>query len=399
MAATQAKTQPKRSFNEILSDQKTRGIIYQVVVLLLIFWAISAIAGNTIANLQKLGVVIGLEFLDQVSGISVIQTVIEFDRTGSYGRLFIVSLLNTLILSFCGIIFATFLGFLIGIMRLSPNVLMRTISGIYVEIFRNVPLLLQIIFWYTAVLKPLPSPRDIFVDGQELFVALTNRGLLIADIIPEAGFGATVFFFLFGIVASIVLYKWANARKLNTGRDFPLLWSVLGLIIVLPLFIFLVSGAPIHFEPAVMGRFKPNGGIVLIPEFIALFLALVAYTAAFIAEIVRAGIQAVAKGQFEAASALGMKRRYILSKIVIPQAMRVIIPPLTSQYLNLTKNSSLAAAIGYPELVSVFAGTVLNQTGRAVEIMSITLAVYLVISLFTSFVLNQYNRRIQFVER
>ncbi|MCH9781013.1 MAG: ABC transporter permease subunit [Alphaproteobacteria bacterium] len=385
--------------SERLYDPKFRGIIYQVVVLGLLVWAIFIIGSNTAANLNRIGVTLGLGFLDNAAGISVIQKLIDFERSNSYLRLLLVSLLNTLLIASTGIICATLLGFLVGVLRLSPNWLLRKVAGVYVELFRNVPLLLQIIFWYSAVLKPLSGPRELFELGDSTYFSINNRGILIADIIPLSGSFVPIALLILGVIGSFVLVKWATRRKLQTGKDFPVSLSIVGLVVALPLLGFLVTGIPFRLEPAVMGRFNLAGGIVLIPEFIALFLALVAYTAAFIGEIVRAGIQAVPKGQFEAAAALGLRRKTILARIIIPQAMRVIIPPLTSQFLNLTKNSSLAAAVGYPELVAVFAGTVLNQTGRAVEIMTITLAIYLLLSLFTSFVLNQYNKRTQLVER
>jgi len=292
---------------------------------------------------------------------------------------------------------ATVLGFVIGIARLSKNWLLARMAGGYVEIIRNLPLLLQLLFWYNAVLKALPELRDSLVIPGGGF--LNNRGLFLPQPVLLPGARWTLMALVIGILATIAFRIWAEGRQYRTGQPAPVLWVALGLVIAMPLIVLALSGLPIQFVYPESGRFNIRGGIEVLPEFIALLFGLVIYTAAFIAEVVRAGILSVSKGQTEAAYALGLRGRPTLRLVVVPQAMRVIIPPLTSQYLNLTKNSSLAVAIGYPDLVQIFAGTVLNQTGQAVEVIVITMAVYLTISLVTSALMNLYNRSVTLVER
>ncbi len=392
---------PPRQVGFSLSDKNTRGLIYQVLTIAGVVWAIWWIVDNTATNMEVRNIRFGFDFLRTEAGFGIIQSLIDYSETSSYGRVFVVGLLNTLLVAIVGCILATLLGFIVGIGRLSRNWLINKIAGVYVETLRNVPLLLQIFFWYHAVLKPLPGPRDIHERGELLWFSLTNNGLMMAKPIPEQGFIICAVLFIGGIIGSIAIKRWAHKRQMATGQQFPVLLTSLGLIIGLPLLAFLVLGSPLTWQPGEMGTFRPAGGIGLnvIPEFIALLLALVAYTAAFIAEIVRAGIQAVSHGQTEASYALGLRPAPTLRLIIIPQAMRVIVPPLTSQYLNLTKNSSLATAIAYPDLVAVFAGTVLNQTGKAVEIILMTMLVYLLISLVTSAFMNWYNARVKLVER
>jgi general L-amino acid transport system permease protein len=296
-----------------------------------------------------------------------------------------------------GIIFATILGFIVGISRLSRNWLLAKVAGGYVETIRNLPLLLQLLFWYNAVLKALPDIRESIVIGGGAI--LNNRGLFLPQPIFKNGFGAVEIALLAGIVACVAFYIWARKRQEQTGQQAPVLWVALGLVVGLPLAAFMLAGLPLGFEFPQAGRFNIIGGVEILPEFAALLFGLSIYTAAFIAEVVRAGILAVSRGQSEAAYSLGFRPGPTLRLIVVPQAMRVIIPPLTSQYLNLTKNSTLAVAIGYPDLVQVFTGTVLNQTGQAVEVVAITMLVYLFISLVTSFLMNLYNSRMALVER
>jgi general L-amino acid transport system permease protein len=324
-------------------------------------------------------------------------SLIEYDETHTYGRTFFVGLLNTAIVAFCGIILATILGFIIGIARLSNNWLISKLAGVYIEIVRNVPLLLQIIFWSVAVLQALPGPRNSMQLGESFF--LNNRGLFLPEPIYGDGFGIVVIAFFIAVAGTIFLKRWAKQRQEQSGDQFPVFYASIGMLIGLPGLVFLILGMPLSWEYAKLGRFSLTGGTNIIPEFMALLLALTMYTAAFIAEIVRSGIQAVTHGQTEAARALGLRNGPTLRLVVIPQAMRVIIPPLTSQYLNLTKNSSLATAIGYPDLVSVFAGTTLNQTGQALEIIAMTMAVYLTFSLTISAIMNWYNKRVALVER
>jgi general L-amino acid transport system permease protein len=399
MAKVTASAPPKQSFS--FSDQKTRGQIYQFITIALLIWFVWWIIDNTATNMRDQNIEFGFKFLNTQAGFGIIQSLIDYSEESSYGRVFFVGLINTLVVAFVGCLLATILGFIVGVGRLSSNWVVKKISTIYVETLRNIPLLLQIFFWYHAVLKPLASPRDAHKLGDELWISLTNNGLLIPKPVPESGFGIVFIAFLLGIVATILVSRWAKKRQMETGQPFPVFWTSLALIIGVPFLVYLVMGGPLTMQPGEMGKFRPvNGlGLNIIPELMALLFALVAYTAAFIAEIVRAGIQAVSHGQTEAAHALGLRQGPTLRLVIIPQALRVIIPPLTSQYLNLTKNSSLATAIAYPDLVATFAGTVLNQTGKAVEIIMMTMAVYLTISLITSIFMNWYNAKAALVER
>jgi general L-amino acid transport system permease protein len=378
-------------------DPRVRAVIYQVVTLALFAAFVVYIAHNTVVNLARQGIAAGFGFLDETAGFDIGFTLINFSAVSTYGQAFWVGLLNTLLVSALGIVLATIIGFIVGIARLSTNWLVARLATVYVETLRNIPLLLQLLFWYFAVLGTLPHPRESLALGDVIF--LNNRGLIIPEPVFGAGASLIPLALLLGIIGAILLGRWAKQRREATGEGFPVLWAALGLIIGLPSVAFVVTGAPVSFNFAEMGRFRLQGGLTLVPEFVALLLGLSAYTAAFIAEIVRAGILSVSHGQIEAAHALGLRGGATLRLIVIPQALRVIIPPLTSQYLNLTKNSSLAVAIGYPDLVAVFAGTVLNQTGQAVECIVITMAVYLTISLSISLFMNLYNKRIALVER
>ncbi|MEM6664783.1 MAG: amino acid ABC transporter permease [Pseudomonadota bacterium] len=390
-----AGTAPEKG--SFIYNPKVRSIAAQVALIALLIFVVYSAVDNTAQNLQRQNIASGFGFLDNSAGFGVNQALVEYAETSSYGRVFIVGLLNTLLVSVVGIFFATIIGFIVGVARLSRNWVARQMSTVYVEVLRNTPLLLQILFWYGAVLASLPSPRtsEPFLGG---FV-LNNRGLFIPK--PIWGEGATLIAlaFLLGIVATIGISIWSRRRQMATGQTFPVFQTALGLIFGLPLLAFVVTGFPLTFEYPELQGFNYRGGVSVIPEFVALLVALALYTAAFIAEIVRAGILAVSHGQTEAASALGLRPSPTLRLVIIPQAMRVIIPPLTSQYLNLTKNSSLAVAIAYPDLVSVFAGTSLNQTGQAIEILAMTLAVYLTISLVTSLFMNWYNQRMALVER
>jgi general L-amino acid transport system permease protein len=399
MAKVAASAPPKQSFS--FSHQKTRGQIYQAITIALLIWFVWWIVDNTATNMRDQNINFGFEFLGTQAGFGIIQSLIDYSEESSYGRVFLVGLINTLVVAFVGCLLATMVGFLVGVGRLSNNWVIKKISTIYVETLRNIPLLLQIFFWYHAVLKPLAGPREVHKLGDELWISLTNNGLLVPKPVPESGFGVVFFAFVLGIIATYLVARWAKKRQMATGQRFPVLWTSLGLIFGLPILVYLIMGSPITMQPGEMGKFRPvNGlGLNIIPELMALLFALVAYTAAFIAEIVRAGIQAVSHGQTEAAHALGLRQGPTLRLVIIPQALRVIIPPLTSQYLNLTKNSSLATAIAYPDLVATFAGTVLNQTGKAVEIIMMTMAVYLTISLITSIFMNWYNAKAALVER
>ena len=379
------------------NDPKIRSIVYQIALCIIVAVLVYGAASNAVENLQRARIASGFGFWDNTAGFDISQTLIPYSNVSTYGRAFWVGLLNTLLVAGLGIIFATILGFVIGIARLSKNWLVNRAASAYVEIIRNLPLLLQLLFWYNAVLKALPDLRDSVKIPGGIF--LNNRGLFIPAPLTQPGFGFVEITFVLGIIASIAFYVWARKRQEKTGQQAPVFLTSLGLIIGLPLLVFLILGTPLHFDFPEAGRFNIAGGLEVVPEFAALLFGLSIYTAAFIAEVVRAGILAVSHGQTEAAYSLGVKPGPTLRLIVVPQAMRVIIPPLTSQYLNLTKNSSLAVAIGYPDLVQVFTGTVLNQTGQAMEVVAITMAVYLTISLTTSFLMNLYNSRMKLVER
>jgi len=379
------------------NDPKFRSIAYQFVLCAVVGFLVYGATRNAIDNLARAQIASGFGFWNTTAGFDISQTLIEYSARGStYGRAFWVGLLNTLLVAGLGIIFATILGFIIGISRLSSNWLLSKVAGGYVETIRNLPLLLQLLFWYNAVLKALPDIRESIVVGG---VYLNNRGLFLPEPIFKSGFGAVAITALVGVTGSIAFYLWARKRQERTGQQAPVLWVTLALVLGLPLAVFALAGFPLGFDFPKAGRFNIAGGVEVLPEFAALLFGLSVYTAAFIAEVVRAGILAVSRGQSEAAYSLGLRPGPTLRLIVVPQAMRVIIPPLTSQYLNLTKNSSLAVAIGYPDLVQVFTGTVLNQTGQAVEVVAITMLVYLVISLTTSLLMNIYNSRMALSER
>ncbi|MEQ1888836.1 MAG: amino acid ABC transporter permease [Alphaproteobacteria bacterium] len=380
----------------IWNNPRFRAWLFQILAILLVGGFFAMLAANTVDNLRQLNVASGFGFLGHTAGFGISQTLIDYSEASSYGRAFLVALLNTLLVAGIGIFLAAILGFVVGIARLSSNWLVARLAAVYIEIFRNIPLLLQILFWYTAVLSNLPAPRNSFEIGSLL---INNRGMYLPAPVAETGFGGVAVAAAVALLGVVFLRYWSNMRRTATGRGAPVFWPALGLLTGLPLMVFWLSGSPLHFEAPVLRGFNFTGGIRAIPELLALLFALSIYTAAFIAEIVRSGIQAVNWGQSEAAVALGLRRSEALRLVVLPQALRVIIPPLTSQFLNLTKNSSLAAALAYPELASVFAGTVLNQTGQAVEVLTITMAVYLSLSLLTSLAMNYYNSRIALVER
>jgi general L-amino acid transport system permease protein len=394
MNAARSSAPPKVS---PLYDPRWRSAIFQILLCLVIVWLVYAAVTNAADNLAKQRIASGFGFWDSTAGFDISQTLIPYTTRSTYGRAFWVGLLNTLLVSILGIICATVIGFVIGVLQLSKNALVARMAAGYVEVIRNLPLLLQLLFWYNAVLKALPGFRDsVSIPGGAL---LNNRGLFLPKPIFGMGFEAVPVAFALAIAGAFFYRRWAHRRQMQTGQQAPVLWVSLALILGLPLLAFAFIGFPLTFDFPEMGRFNIRGGIEILPEFAALLFGLSIYTAAFIAEAVRAGIQAVSHGQTEAAYSLGLRPGPTLRLIVIPQAMRVIIPPLTNQYLNLTKNSSLAVAVGYPDLVQVFTGTVLNQTGQAVEVVAITMAVYLTISLVTSGLMNLYNRRIALVER
>ena len=379
------------------NNPKLRAALYQLALLATLAWLGWIFETNARANLAAQGFASGFDFLNHTAGFGVSQSLIPYQETDSYRRVFLVGLLNTLLVAGIGIVLATVLGFAIGIARLSPNWLLARLAGGYVELIRNLPLLFQILFWYLAVLGSLPLPRASY----SLFglIYLNNRGIIVPAPVAREGAGYVLATLLLAIIAAVALHRWAVRRQELTGRPFPAFWTGLGLIVGAPLAALVALGFPIGFEHPELRGFNFVGGLRLIPEFMALLIALSTYTAAFIAEIVRAGVLAVPRGQTEAALALGLRRGTMLRLIVVPQALRLIVPPLNSQYLNLTKNSSLAVAIGYPDLVALFAGTTLNQTNQAIEIIALTMAVYLLISLITSVLMNWYNARLRLVER
>lgn len=379
------------------NNAQYRALFFQVLLVAMVagfFWFIGS---NTLKNLETRGISTGFGFLSQKSGFGILQSLIPFTDSDSFGRTFVVGLLNTLLVSALGVVFATIIGFTMGVARLSNNWLIAKIATVYVETFRNIPLLLQIFFWYFAVLRALPSPRQSWAAGEIAFMNI--RGLYLPQPLFGDGFSYVAWTFVLAIVATVLVARWANKRQDETGKQFKIWRTAFGLIIGLPLLVFFAVGSPLSWDIPVLKGFNFRGGMTIIPELTALLLALSIYTATFIAEAVRSGILAVNSGQTEAASALGLHKSKVLKLVVIPQALRVIIPQLTSQYLNLVKNSSLATAIGYPDLVAVFAGTTLNQTGQAIEIIAMTMGVYLTISLTISALMNWYNKKIMLVER
>ena len=380
-----------------LSDPKVRAWLFQIITVIAVVSLGWFMFDNTQTNLQHRGITSGFGFLERSAGFGIAQHLIDYSEADSYARVFVIGLLNTLLVSVIGIILATLLGFIIGVARLSPNWMISKLATVYVEVFSNIPPLLQILFWYTAVFLTLPGPRQAHGYFDMFFVS--SRGLNMPRAMPAEGMTAFLVSVLIAIVAIVMMVRWANKRFEATGQPFHKFWVGLALLLVIPGLSMLVFGSPVHWELPQLKGFNFTGGWVLIPELISLTLALTIYTAAFIAEIVRSGIKSVSHGQTEAARSLGLRPGPTLRKVIIPQALRVIIPPLTSQFLNLAKNSSLAAAIGYPEMVSLFAGTVLNQTGQAIEVIAITMSVYLAISISISLLMNWYNKRIALIER
>ena len=386
---------PKQKLS--LSDPKVRAWLFQIITVVAVVSLGWFMFDNTQTNLQHRGITSGFSFLERSAGFGIAQHLIDYTEADSYARVFVIGLLNTLLVSVIGIFLATILGFIIGVARLSQNWMINKLATVYVEVFRNIPPLLQILFWYTAVFLTLPGPRQAHGYLDMFFVS--SRGLNMPKAIPAEGAWAFLISIVIAILAVVAMVRWANKRFEATGEPFHKFWAALGLLLVIPGLSMLIFGSPVHWELPQLKGFNFTGGWVLIPELISLTLALTIYTAAFIAEIVRSGIKSVSHGQTEAARSLGLRPGPTLRKVIIPQALRVIIPPLTSQFLNLAKNSSLAAAIGYPEMVSLFAGTVLNQTGQAIEVIAITMSVYLAISISISLLMNWYNKRIALIER
>lgn len=388
------KTAPEKI--PFLRDPAKLAILYQFLTLagvgLLSYYLIS----NTMANLDRQSISTGFGFLEREAAFEIGETLIQYGATDSYGRALAVGFLNTLVVAFIGVILTVLLGTFLGIARLSTNWLVAKLSAWYIEFFQDIPILLQLFFWYAFFYEILPSPRQAL--GPMPGVFLCNRGLIFG--IPHwhdaHKYAAAAFFVAWVLI--FFIRRWAEKRQAATGRIFPLIRCSLALLIGLPLIAWWLTGAPTAMNVPQLAGFNFKGGISISPEFTALLLGLVLYTAAFVAEVVRAGIQSVGKGQREAAMSIGLKPAHVLNLVILPQALRVIVPPLTSQMLNLTKNSSLAVAIGYPDFVSV-AGTTINQTGQAIEGVALIMIVYLVFSLSTSAFMNWYNKKIAIVER
>ncbi|MFJ5331467.1 amino acid ABC transporter permease [Pectobacterium versatile] len=380
-----------------LTNPAVRAWLYQIVVVIAVLAVAAYLLHNTVTNLAQRGITSGFDFLNKSAGFGIVQHLIDYQQGDTYARVFLVGLFNTLLVSALCIVFASILGFTVGLARLSDNWLLRKISNIYIEIFRNIPPLLQIFFWYFAVLRNLPGPRQSINAFDVAF--LSNRGFYLPS--PEMGPGAAAFFLSLLIVSVVTWRVFRRNQRYHalTGQPRKTWPLALGLLLVLCVLSHLIFGPAFHWDMPELKGFNFRGGMVLIPELAALTVALSVYTSSFIAEIIRSGIQSVSHGQHEAARSLGLPNPVTLRKVILPQALRVIIPPLTSQYLNIVKNSSLAAAIGYPDMVSLFAGTVLNQTGQAIETIAITMSVYLIISLLISLLMNLYNRKIALVER
>lgn len=386
----------KRASTSLIYDPKARSIFFQVLTVVILVGLVWWIAHNVSTNIARSNTATGFGFLNGRSGFDIGQSMIAYTSDSTYGRAILVGFLNTLLIASTGIVTATLVGFVIGVGRLSKNWLIAKLCTVYVEIFRNIPPLLVIFFWYSGVLAILPQPRDAI--HLPLSTFLSNRGLTFPATVWGQGAWILPVAIVVAIVVAIAFRTWSAKRQMATGNQLPNGWIAAAIIIGLPIVCFVAIGAPLTFDFPIEGRFNLSGGANIRPEFVALYLALSLYTAAFIAEIIRAGIKGVGKGQTEAAAALGVQPSKITRLVVVPQALRIIIPPLTSQYLNLTKNSSLGVAIGFPELFST-GSTSLNQTGQAVEMISIMLAIYLSISIATSMFMNWFNAKMALVER
>lgn len=390
----------RSSLAKLWTNREARSVILQIITIALVIGFVAFIISNAISNLAEVGKTFSYDFLSEPASYDINQTLIDYTSRDTHLRAGMVGLLNTLLVAVCGIVLATVLGFILGVMRLSPNFLLSRISYVFIEFTRNVPVLLHILLIHGLIVHALPLPREAKDDYNiaDLFF-LTNRGVYSPKPDIEPLFWATIIAFIVGVGFTIWFRSYAKKVQDATGKIYPVFWIGVATILIFPALVFLVTGMPIQWDVPVLGRFNFSGGMVILPEFLALWLALSLYTAAFIGEIVRAGILAVNHGQWEAASALGIRRSRTLNLVIIPQALRVIVPPLTSQYLNLTKNSSLAIAIGYMDIVATLGGISLMQTGKEMETMIIVIGIYLCISLMISAFMNWYNKRIKLVER
>ena len=381
------------------NDSRYRSYIVQFLTLVVLFTSIGWLIDNAVSNLARQGKEFGFEFLVLPASYDINQRLIPYTSQDTHARAALVGILNTLLVAVIGCLVATVLGFGLGIARLSTNWLVSRLSYVYMEFTRNVPVLLHILFWHGIIINVMPSPRDLLSSGTAGNFILTNRGFILPRPIFEELFAAVLIALVAAVGIAIVYRSWAHRRQELTGRPYPVLLTGLGVIVALPLVTFFAIGSPLSFEYPEPSRFNFRGGLSITPEFFALTFALSIYTAAFIGENVRAGIQAISRGQWEAAGALGLRRSWILQLVIIPQALRVIVPPLTSQYLNLTKNSSLAIAIGYMDVVATLGGITLMQTGKEMETNILLMGFYLVISLLISVVMNVYNKAIALKER
>ncbi|HWD59647.1 MAG TPA: amino acid ABC transporter permease [Stellaceae bacterium] len=377
-------------------DPKIRGIAYQVAFVAIVVGFAAFVVHNTLVNIGRQNIALGFGFLHREAAFGIGESLIDYSPADTYARAFLVGLVNTLHVAALGVVLATILGTLMGLARLSSNWLVGKLAQIYVETFRNIPLALQLFFWWGLLTKLAPGPRQAWQILPDVFVS--NRGISFPVPVASPAYKWVALAFVVGVVLTVAMRRWARRRQMATGVQFPAGWAALGLLAGLPALAFVASGVPLALDAPALKGFNFSGGSTMSPEFAALLLGLVVYTGTFIAEIVRAGILAVSWGQSEAALALGLKSGQRMRLVVLPQALRVIIPPMTSQYLNLTKNSSLAVIIGFPDLVSI-ANTTINQTGQAIEGIAMIMAVYLVISLTISLAMNLYNRTVALVER
>jgi len=379
------------------NNPNVRALFYQSLLVLGLGYFFYSVISNVLANMEATGIKTGFSFLTASAGYDVLMSLISFEATDTYGRIFVVGFLNTLLVSGIGIFFATLLGFLFGIAYFSRNWLIRQAANVYVETFRNIPLLLQIFFWYFAVLATLPGARQSLSLGEAIF--LNVRGLYLPALVGGDWFWVAEVALGLSVVGIFLLRRWAKRRQALTGQPFPVLYVSIAMVIGLPLLALILTGMPFTVEYPALRGFNYFGGITVIPELMALSIALSVYTGAFIAEAVRAGVQSVPSGQTEAARSLGLQEKKIMSLIIVPQAMRVIVPLLNSEYQSLVKNSTLAAAIGYPDLFNVFVGTALNQTGQAIETIFMTIVVYFVVNMVISFLMNRFNNVVALVSR
>ncbi|NWG03159.1 MAG: amino acid ABC transporter permease [Syntrophaceae bacterium] len=377
-------------------DPKKRAIFFQFLTFCLVGLLAYYLISNTLINLEKQKIATGFGFLQKESSFEIGESLIPYSAASTYGRALLVGAINTIKVAFIGIVITIVLGTIIGVARLSTNWLVSKLAGLYIEVMQDIPILLQLFFWYAIFYETMPSPQEALNPGAGIY--LSNRG--VAFTIPK-GHPAYLYMllsFLIGLGIVYVMRRWARKRQENTGKFFPTFRVGIAILLGLPFITWLAFGAPMKMEVPILEGFNFQGGLMVSPEFIALLMGLILYTAAFVAEVVRAGIQSVSKGQREAAMSIGLRPSLVLNLVILPQALRVIVPPLTSQMLNLTKNSSLAVAIGYPDFVSV-ANTTINQTGQSIEGVALIMAVYLFFSLSTSAFMNWYNKRIALVER